>query len=156
MGELFYIHSIKSVPNISTKSRKQLQSSRFIVIKSREKLQSSQFITSKSRFDVFFQKLSRFIASKSKEKLWSQFTASKSLKKVQSFQLIFSNNAVVIHKCAFQDWRAGSINYSHFLRILFQPQYWSWPATFRDTQAIIQSNTLLCLCEIVLPWRNCV
>ena len=54
--------------------------------------QSSRFVASKSRFDAFCQKLSRLIASKSWEKQlqWSQFTASKSLKKVQSFRFIFS------------------------------------------------------------------
>jgi len=58
------------------KSRKQLQSSRFIASKSREKLQSSQFSTrfffnhldlplAKVALMLFCQKLSRFIASKS-------------------------------------------------------------------------------------------
>ena len=80
---------------IARKSRKESQLSQFITNKSRKNLlaffQSSRFVASKSWLDAFCQKLSRLIARKSWEKLqWSQFTASKRLKKVQPFRFIFS------------------------------------------------------------------
>ena len=78
---------VQSLRFIASKSRKKVQSSRFIASKSREKLESSQFITNKSRKNVLFffnhldlplakvvlvlfaKKSSRFIASKSLEKM---------------------------------------------------------------------------------------
>ena len=89
---------------ITTKSRKKLQSSRFIANTTREScnhldlsptkfakmyslfFQSSRFAASKSRFDDFFQKLYRFIASKSWKKLQSfQFITTKIRKNVFVF-----------------------------------------------------------------------
>ena len=91
---------------IATKSRKKLQSSRFIANTTREScnhldlsptkfakmyslfFQSSRFAASKSRFDDFFQKLYRFIASKSWKKLQSfQFIFSKTRKNVKFFSI---------------------------------------------------------------------